>query len=81
MMCVIRILPRRRIQKTRYIAVNTRKCRGCWQCIEVCPNNVLTKLSFLSHNHIRLKNPQNCTGCLRCVKACSTEALTICSSK
>jgi NAD-dependent dihydropyrimidine dehydrogenase PreA subunit len=68
--------PRKKLFKTKYIAFDARKCRACWKCLEVCPNDVFAKIVFLSHRHIRIQNPQNCTGCLRCKKVCSPGAIS-----
>ncbi|WP_084082385.1 4Fe-4S dicluster domain-containing protein [Desulforamulus aeronauticus] len=68
--------PRKRILKTKHISINTKKCRACYKCIAVCPNDVLTKISFLGHRHVSLKKPENCSGCLACKKVCIHQAIT-----
>jgi len=32
--------------KTPFVQINSCKCIGCWECINICPNNVIDK-SFL----------------------------------
>ncbi|WP_442886079.1 4Fe-4S dicluster domain-containing protein [Desulfotomaculum sp. 1211_IL3151] len=68
--------PRKRILKTKHITINIKKCQACYQCVAVCPNDVLAKMNLLCHRHVRLDKPQNCTGCLACKKACTHQAIT-----
>lgn len=55
---------------TPYLLVIPKQCIACWKCLEVCPQNVLTRVGFLWHKHIKIKNPENCIGCNRCVAVC-----------
>lgn len=64
--------------QTKYILLNTRLCKACWQCVEACPNNVLGKINLLIHRHVRIENPLKCKGCMACIKACNYKA--ICSA-
>ena len=66
---------RRRGQGTEYIAVNTRLCVACWQCVESCKKNVLGSMNFWIHKHVRIVNAQNCVGCGACAKICPTGAI------
>lgn len=54
----------------RLVITNPRKCEGCWECIGVCPENVIGKVGALWHKHIALKNSEACIGCMKCVKIC-----------
>ena len=56
--------------QTGYVWANIRKCKACWECINVCPNQVIGKVGFLWHKHIVIENGENCTGCNKCINAC-----------
>ena len=62
--------------RTKYIQLNTRKCKACWKCLDICPNNVIDRINLPFHKHARIINGNNCKGCLKCVKACDSSALT-----
>jgi 2-oxoglutarate ferredoxin oxidoreductase subunit delta len=62
--------------QTRFIAVDTSLCEACWACLEACSRNVLGRVKFLWHRHIRIDNPEACTGCRRCVNVCRHGAIT-----
>jgi len=66
---------RKRVLKTRYISINVRKCIACWECVSACPQDVLGKITFFAHRHVRLLNPENCKGCLACKKLCPQGAI------
>lgn len=56
---------------TEYISATTsRDCIACWQCVGVCPGNVLGKVSFLWHRHVKVIAPDRCIGCGKCVAVC-----------
>jgi 2-oxoglutarate ferredoxin oxidoreductase subunit delta len=59
---------------TKYIILDTSKCRACWECIESCPNNVINKIDLPWHKHAIVADPGKCTGCLKCVKTCQYQA-------
>jgi NAD-dependent dihydropyrimidine dehydrogenase PreA subunit len=60
---------------TPFIHLNTRQCKACWKCIEVCPHHVIGKIDFLGHRHAVIRRSEECTGCLRCLKACTYNAI------
>jgi 2-oxoglutarate ferredoxin oxidoreductase subunit delta len=62
----------RKIEKvqTGFVKVNTRNCKACWECINVCPKHVIGKVVFLWHKHITIRNGENCSGCKKCIKIC-----------
>ena len=61
---------------TGYIQLDTKKCKACWKCKEICSNQVLGRINLPWHKHIRILNASNCTGCLKCVKVCEFMALS-----
>ena len=65
---------RRGHTQTAYILLDTRKCKGCWKCINACPNKVISKIDFLGHRHARINESNKCSGCLKCVKICENGA-------
>lgn len=69
-------LHKRTKSHTIYIQLDTKKCVACWQCQEVCSNDVIGKINILWHKHVRFVNADNCIGCLKCIKVCTSNALT-----
>jgi len=67
--------PFRHPRTTKYISIHTGLCEACWNCLEVCPNQVLGKLEFGPHRHIRIHASENCKGCKKCVEACPHHAI------
>jgi uncharacterized Fe-S center protein len=67
--------PFSRHSETRYILLNTSRCKACWECVDVCPQHVLGKIDFHFHRHARIDRSKKCKGCLRCIKACSNQAI------
>ncbi len=63
--------PFQRHTATKYIQVNTRFCEACWSCLDACSNDVLGKIEFGPHRHVRIDRAENCKGCKKCVNACS----------
>ncbi len=61
--------------QTRYIYLDTSKCRACWKCIESCPEGVIGKIDLPFHKHVRISQPDQCKGCLKCVNVCPEEAI------
>jgi 2-oxoglutarate ferredoxin oxidoreductase subunit delta len=53
-----------------YIWANTKNCKACWECINACPKQVISKINFLWHKHIAIRNAENCIGCKKCIKVC-----------
>lgn len=66
---------RRRHFETAFIAVATRLCQACGQCVEACPQGVLTMISLPGHRHVHVSRAEQCKGCLRCVRACQAGAI------
>jgi NAD-dependent dihydropyrimidine dehydrogenase PreA subunit len=55
------------------IIINTEKCDGCEECINICPSNVLV----LADGKSVAEKPEDCAGCLSCVEACPNECIVI----
>ena len=68
-------LKKNHLQQTNHIQLDTKKCKACWECIEVCRAKVIGKINLPWHKHIRLADREECTGCLRCIKACDFGAI------
>ena len=68
-------LPSSRQTKTRYIRLNTSRCKACWECVQVCPQHVFGKVDFWFHRHACIDQADDCRGCLRCLKVCSHQAI------
>lgn len=61
--------------ETRFIRLDTSHCKACWDCVDVCPQDVLGKLDLRFHRHVRIERAENCKGCLLCLDACSHQAI------
>jgi len=55
------------------IVINTEKCDGCEECVNICPNGVLVLVDKKS----TAEKPEDCAGCLSCVEACPNECIVI----
>lgn len=55
---------------TAYVAMNSRFCMACWECVEKCPKNVIGKTGLFLHRHVVFKNADACVGCGKCIKNC-----------
>jgi NAD-dependent dihydropyrimidine dehydrogenase PreA subunit len=65
--------------RTKFVRLNTGKCRACWNCLDVCTNNIISRINLPWHKHTKLKNNGNCTGCLKCLKTCEFGAFELIS--
>ena len=56
------------------ILVDSEKCIGCWECVNLCPNECHTK----QDNHKSgLREDYYCFGCLSCFYACPKQCIEI----
>jgi len=62
-------------RKTDFIRLDIQRCEACWNCIEVCPKQVLGKIDLIWHRHAIIRNAEACNGCKKCVRTCENEAL------
>lgn len=56
------------------ITVNQHYCKGCNNCVEFCPKNVLELNIMLKAYPVR---EDDCIGCLRCEYYCPDYAITV----
>jgi len=68
--------------KTPFVQINSCKCIGCWECINICPNNVIDKsflfiANTLINEQVLIYNARKCTGCFKCLHACTNDAISI----
>lgn len=61
--------------QTKFIYLDTNKCKACWKCVESCPSGVFRKIDILWHKHAKINSPADCTGCMQCTEICSSHAL------
>lgn len=60
-----------RIMVTEFIStVSAHDCIACWKCVEACPRNVLGKVKFFWHRHVKFVSPGLCIGCGKCAAVC-----------
>ena len=55
------------------IDINTKWCKGCELCVEVCPQDVLEMKDFVAH----VKDLESCTGCKLCEVLCPDFAIMV----
>lgn len=53
--------------------VDSMKCNGCEECIEVCSTGVLE----VRNGKAIAVHPDSCVGCLSCVEVCKEDAITV----
>ena len=55
------------------VKVDTEKCIGCGECVDICPDDVYE----LQDEKSVPVNPEDCAGCESCIEVCEHEAITI----
>ena len=55
------------------IVVDTDKCTGCEQCVELCPESVLE----VKDEKCVVARPDDCQGCMSCQETCEEQAITV----
>ena len=68
------LIRKMRVSTGKIIIIPSR-CTACWECVDVCPENVLVRTGFLFHKHILIGNSDACTGCLKCFHACNHKTI------
>ena len=53
------------------IRIQSDACRGCGQCVEVCPGNLIK----LTGGKASIRRPEDCWGCTSCLKECAFGAI------
>lgn len=56
------------------IAIDKIKCRGCEQCMDVCPGSLIKKDD---DGKAYIKYPKDCWGCCSCIKECHFDAIAL----
>lgn len=55
------------------VEVDTEKCVGCGECVDICPVDV-----FELQDEISVPvNEEECLGCESCIEVCEEEAITV----
>ncbi|MDQ7032740.1 MAG: 4Fe-4S binding protein [Desulfonauticus sp.] len=55
------------------VTVDTEKCIGCGECVDVCPVEVYE----LQDGKATPVNEEECLGCESCVEVCEQSAITV----
>ena len=55
------------------IKVDTEKCTGCGECVEICPEEVYE----LQDDKSIPVNAEECSGCESCMEVCEQDAITV----
>ena len=51
------------------IKYNRDSCAGCFECVDVCPEEIFEK----DGDKVKLKHPETCVECEACINVCSSE--------
>jgi len=81
MMYMMYVARNRNNFKTGFIEFNSRKCKACWKCVDICPQKVFGKIDIIIHRHALIKNGDRCTGCGKCAKVCECDAISYISGR
>ncbi len=60
------------------IVLDRNKCKGCYLCVDVCPNKVLepdTKVNSIGYYPIKVNEGKQCIGCAMCARVCPDMAI------
>ncbi|WP_174647120.1 4Fe-4S binding protein [Bacteroides sp. Marseille-P8574] len=60
-------------KQTKFILLDPHRCIACWECVDVCPKQVIGKVQILWHKHIVFKDADACIGCKKCIKTCKQQ--------
>ncbi len=55
------------------VVVDSEKCIGCEECVEVCPVDVYE----MQDEKSTVVNGEECLGCESCIEVCEQEAITV----
>jgi NAD-dependent dihydropyrimidine dehydrogenase PreA subunit len=56
-----------------YPVVETEKCNGCGNCVEICPSEVYQ----VEEDKSEAIRPEDCIECWACVTQCPTESIRL----
>ena len=60
------------------ITVDIEKCKGCGDCVDNCPNLVLSVVEEDGKKYAMVSgDPDECIGCLSCEAGCDEGAVTV----
>jgi 2-oxoglutarate ferredoxin oxidoreductase subunit delta len=71
---------RKKKKKVSRIQINQKWCKGCYICLEVCPQKVFEKsreVSAKGFNPVAVIHAEKCTGCLQCEMLCPDLAIRV----
>ena len=55
------------------ILINTGKCNGCGECVDICPSDVYE----IQDGKSIVINAEECVGCESCMEVCERNAITV----
>jgi len=67
----------RRKREVLSLQVNTERCSGCGECVDMCRRNVLDMEYGADYNVAKVVNLSNCVGCGKCWLKCPTNAIEL----
>jgi 2-oxoglutarate ferredoxin oxidoreductase subunit delta len=60
--------------------IDTKRCKGCGLCVEVCPRHCLSldeRLNAIGYHPARLHDPAQCTSCALCAQMCPEVGIVV----
>ncbi len=67
-------------KKSVKIDINQKWCKGCYICVEVCPQKVFAQAPEVSEKgfqQVVVEYPEKCTRCLQCEMLCPDLAINV----
>ena len=55
------------------VLINTDKCNGCGECVDICPSDVYE----IQDGKSIVINAEECVGCESCMEVCERNAITV----
>jgi NAD-dependent dihydropyrimidine dehydrogenase PreA subunit len=55
------------------VEVDSEKCIGCGECVDICPEDVYE----MQNDKSVPVNEENCVGCESCIEVCEQDAITV----
>lgn len=60
------------------VAIDTDKCKGCGDCVDACPGQVLSMVEENGKKYAMFTgSPDDCLGCMACQEGCEEGAVTV----
>lgn len=72
--------PKEKRKKGAQIQINQKWCKGCYLCIEICPQKVFERAKEVSEKGfqpVAIVHPEECIQCMQCEMLCPDLAIDV----